>query len=45
MIVLPTFAGLKATYNVLDLEITKKKGKWKGSTSKKPLDVVVVLVI
>ena len=23
----------------------KKKGKWKGSTSKKPLDVVVVLVI
>ena len=45
MIVLPTFAGLKATYNVLDLKITKKKGKWKGSTSKKPLDVVVVLVI
>ena len=29
MIVLPTFAGLKATYNVLDLKITKKKkGKW-----------------
>ena len=25
MIVLPTFAGLKATYNVLDLKITKKK--------------------
>ena len=46
VIVLPTFAGLKATYNVLDLKITKKKkGKWKGSTSKKPLDVVVVLVI
>ena len=47
MIVLPTFAGLKATYNVLDLKITKKKkkGKWKGSTSKKPLGVVVVLVI
>ena len=27
MIVLPTFAGLKATYNVLDLKITKKKKK------------------
>ena len=25
MIVLPTFAGLKATYNVLDLKITKKR--------------------
>ena len=25
MIVLPTFAGLKATYNVLNLKITKKK--------------------
>ena len=35
----------RAAYNVLDLKITKKKGKWKGSTSKKPLDVVVVLVI
>ena len=29
MIVLPTFAGLKATYNVLDLKITKKKGSGK----------------
>ena len=45
MIVLPTFAGLKVTYPVLDLKITKKKGKWKGSSSKKPLGVVVVLVI
>ena len=44
MIVLPTFVGLKATYNVLDLKITKKKkGKWKGSTSKKPLGVVLVI--
>ena len=31
MIVLPTFAGLKAIYNVLDLKITKKK---KGSGRK-----------
>ena len=30
MIVLPTFAGLKATYNVLDLKITKKKKKGSG---------------
>ena len=29
VIVLPTFAGLKATYNVLDLKITKKKGSGK----------------
>ena len=29
VIVLPTFAGLKVTYNVLDLKITKKKKKKK----------------
>ena len=32
MIVLPTFAGLKATYNVLDLKITKKTGIRNGPT-------------
>ena len=36
-------SGLKATYNVLDLKITKKKEKWKGNTSKKPLGVILVI--